>query len=180
MFIQESVKLRHVSAIAVAILSTGIIRHVSAIGIAILSTSIRILSAGITIAQVRVAGVEIFLSHERVGPSADLLFHTRVVLKIRIELRMALQVLRVVDQGRRFAKLVGNFAMAIEKLIKSRQVPARDVIAWDSLPVLRGRSLDSLPVLRGRSLDSLLVLRGRRLRVRGTRETQRHHRSTDN
>jgi hypothetical protein len=88
---------------------------------------------------------------------------------------MALQVLRIVDQGRRFAKLVGNFAMAIEKLVKSRQVPVRDVIALDSLPVLRGRSLDSLPVLRRRSL------RGRRLRVRGTRETQRcHHRRTEN
>jgi hypothetical protein len=39
--------------------------------------------------------------------------------------------------------------MVIQKLIELRQVPARDVITWDSLPVLvRG----SLPVLRGRRL----------------------------
>ena len=58
---------------------------------------------------------------------------------------MALQELRVIDQGRRFANLVGNFAMGIEKLVKSRQVPPRDVIAWDicyGLPFL----LDSLRV----------------------------------
>ena len=145
MFIEEPVKARHVSAIVIAI-------RVSAIGITILSS-------GITIAQVPVAAVAIFQAHERVGALADLLFHTRVILKIRIELRMALQELRVVDQGRRFAKLVGNFPMAIEKLVKSRQVPARDVIAWDSWY--------RLPFL----LYSWPILRGGRLRVRETRET---------
>jgi len=184
MSIEESVKIRRVSAIGIAIryvsavdivsaagvairhvFAIGIvsaagiaIRHVSAIGIAS-AVEIAILPTGITIAQVRVAAVEIFQSHERAGLLADLLFHTRVILKIRIELRMALQELRVVDQGRRFAKLVGNFAMAIEKLIKSRQVPARDVIALDSLPILRGRGL----------------------RVHGTRDTQeRRRRRTEN
>jgi hypothetical protein len=158
MSIQESVKIRNVSAIAIAI------RHISAIGIAILST-------GIAIAQVRVVAVGIFQSYERVGLLADLLFHARVRLKIRIELRMALQELRVVDQGWRFANLFGNFAMAIEKLIKSGQVPARDVIDWGSRPVLLGRN--SLPVLRSRG--------SRRLRKRGTREAQqRHRRRTEN
>ena len=44
---------------------------------------------------------------------------------------MLLQVLRIVNQGRCFAKLIGNFAMSIEKLVKLRQVPASDVIARD-------------------------------------------------
>jgi hypothetical protein len=73
---------------------------------------------------------------------------------------MALQELRVVDQGRRFAKLAGNFAMAIEKLVESRQVPAGDVIAWDRLPILRS------------VLDSRLDLRGRRLRLRARGTTE--------
>src|ERR1700722_8540505 len=148
MFIQESVKIRYVSAIlptgnmilsigiatlstGIRILSTGI--TISSTGITISSSGITILSVGIatlstgitsigiTIAHVRIAAVGILQSHERIGLLADLLFHTRVVLKIRIELRMALQVLRVVDQGRRLAKLVGNFAMSIEKLVKSRR-----------------------------------------------------------
>src|ERR1700677_1140296 len=114
MLIQESVKTRYVSAI----LSTGI--TILPIGITILSSGNTILSTSITIAHARIAAVGIFQSHERVGLLADLLFHTRMVLKIRIELRMALQVLRVVDQRRRFTKLVGNLAMAIEKLVKSR------------------------------------------------------------
>ncbi len=152
MFIEESIKIHHVSAIGIAIRHVSVsavviaIRSVSPIGIAILST-------GITIALIRVAGVKIFEPHERVRPLTDLLFHTRVILKICIKLRMALQELRVVDQGRRFAKLVGNFSMTIKKLIKSRQVSACDVIALDSLPVLRGR----------------------RLRMRATREAQQRH-----
>jgi hypothetical protein len=60
---------------------------------------------------------------------------------------MLLQVLRIVNQGRCFAKLIGNFAMAIEKLVKLRQVPAGNVIARHSLPVWWGGN--SLPILRG-------------------------------
>ncbi|MGC2297584.1 MAG: hypothetical protein WA476_02200 [Acidobacteriaceae bacterium] len=160
MVIEEPVKARYVSAIGIAI------RHVSAVGITILSAGsvgITILSAGITIAQVRVAGVEIFQPHEGVGPFADLLFHTGVILKVRVELRMALEKLRVVDQGRRFAKLAGNFAMVVEKLIESRQVSARNVVVGgESLAILLGRRL----LLRG------LHLRGRRLRARGLGEKQ--------
>ena len=149
--------------LCIAILSTG-------------SIGITIWSAGITIAQVRVAGVLIFQSHERVGPLADLLFHARVILKICVELWMFFEELRVVDQRWCLAKLAGNFAMAIEKLIESRQVPPRDVIGLDSRPVL----LASLPVLHGS------VLRGpglcaRRLRVHRIREIQqRHRRRTEN
>ena len=151
MIIEEPVEIRHVSAVIIAIC------HVSAVSVAILPT-------GITIAHVRIPGVGIFQPHERVGALADLLLHTRVVLKIRIELRMVLQKLRIVDQRRCFAKLVGNFTMAIEKLIESSQVPACDVIAGNRLPILR----DHLPVLLcGRSLDS----RGRGLRARRIRDT---------
>src|SRR5580698_6780824 len=153
MVIEEPAKARYVSAIGITI------RHVSAVCIAIQSTGsigITIWSAGITIAQVRVAGVAIFQPHERVGLFADLLFHTGVILKVRVELRMALHVLRVVDQGRRFAKLVGNFAVVVEKLIESRQISARDVVVvGESLAALLGRGL----LLRG------LLLRGRRLRA---------------
>src|SRR5580698_4143136 len=133
MLIQKSIETRHVSAIVIPI------RHVPAVGVAILP-------AGITIAQVRVAGVLIFQSHERVGPLADLLFHARVILKICVELWMFFEELRVVYQRWCLAKLAGNFAMAIEKLIESRQVPPRDVIGLDSRPVLHGS------VLRGPSL----------------------------
>jgi hypothetical protein len=182
------IAIRHVSAIVVAIRDVATIvvaiRRVSAIGIAIRNVSaiviairpvsaidIAILSSGIAIAQVRVAAVGVFKSYERVRLLADLLSHARVRLKIRIEFRVALQKLRVVDQGRRFANLFGNFTMAIEKLIKSRQVPARDVIAWGSLPVWLGQS--SLTVLRSRG--------GRRLRKRGTWEAQPcRHRRTEN
>src|ERR1700734_3110508 len=80
MFIEESVKVRHVSAIVIAI------RHVSAVGITTLS--------GITVAHTSIARVEIFQSHERVGPLADLLFRAGVVLKVRIELRMSFEKLR--------------------------------------------------------------------------------------
>jgi hypothetical protein len=164
MSVQESIKTCHVSAIVVAIRVPAIgvaIRHVSAIVIAIRVSTIgvAILSTGITIAQVPVAAVAIFQAHERVGVLADLLPDTRVILKICVELRMALQELRVVNQGRCFAKLVGNFVMGVEKLVKSRQVPARDVIAWDSWC--------RLPFL----LDSGPILRSRRLRGRETRET---------
>jgi hypothetical protein len=135
MTVEEPVEIRHISAVAITIAI-----HVSAVGVTILP-------GGITIAQVVVAGVEIFQSHERVRLLADLLFHTCVVLKIGVELRMALQILRIGNQGRCLAKLVGNFAMAIEKLVKLRQVSASNVIAWNSLPVWGGR--DGLPVLRG-------------------------------
>lgn len=133
MSIQESVEIRHVSAISV-VSAIGIailpIRHVSAVGIAILPICI-------AVAQVSVARVSIFQTHESVGLLADLLFHARMILKICIELRVTLQILRIVNQGWRLAKLAGNFAMVIEKLIEPRQISARDVIG------LRGGSLSS-------------------------------------
>jgi hypothetical protein len=140
--IEESVKIREVSllSIASAIGIASTIRVATATSIAS-AISMAILSTGIAIAQVPVATVAIFQSHERVGVLADLLFHTRVILKIRIELRMILQELRGVDEGRRFAKLVGNFVVAVKKLIESGHVSVHDVIALDSLPVLRGRRL---------------------------------------
>jgi hypothetical protein len=111
------------------------------------------LSVSIPITQARVAGVLTFQTHKRAGLRADLLFYARVVLKIRAERRVALQKLRVVDQGRRSAKLLGYFAMAIEKLVEAREVAAGDVIA--ALGALSISDLGGLPVL---VLVSLLVL----------------------
>jgi hypothetical protein len=195
MVVEESIQTRGVGATVVAISSGAIGIAISrgaiasavssgAVGIAILSTcvtiastissgavGIAILSTCVTIAQVRIAAIEIFQSHEGVRPLADLLLYARVIREIPIELRMTLQELWVVDQRRRSAQLVGNFAMTIEKLIEARQVSARDVIAWYILPPL-------LPVLRGRGLHGCR-LRGRRLRVTSTREPQQR-RCTEN
>jgi hypothetical protein len=195
MVIEEAVEARGVAAIGIAILSTGVaILGIDiallgvgwSIGIAILTTDIAILTGiavltrgiaitcigvailthGIPIAEAPVVAVEIFRSHERVGPLGDLLSHAGVILEIRIERRMVLDELRIVDQGRRLAQLIGNFAMGIEKLVKPGQVPAGDVIAADIVAVL--------------GLDSPLILRGRRLCVRGIWETQRDHGCTEN
>ena len=124
-----------IHAIGVTILAVGLPVGIPihTIGVTILAVGltigIAILAVGITIAQAAVVAVEIFGSHERVGTLADLLLHAGVVLEIGIELRMALQELRVVDQGRRSAQLLGGLAMAIEEPVKLRQVPAGDVIA---------------------------------------------------
>ena len=168
MVIQESREILQLcaisifSAVGIPILSTGILPT------SILSTGITIpilsagilptgilttgnLPAGITIPQVLVAGVVIGIFHELVGVLAYLLFHTRVILKVRFEFRIALQELRVVHQGWSFAKFLAKFGFAVEKLIESRQIPARDVIGLAALAVL--------------ALGSLLILRGRRLRM---------------
>jgi len=157
------------------------------------------LSVRITIAQACVAGVLTFQTHKRAGLRAYLLFYARVVLKIRAERGVALQEPRVVDQGRRSAKLLGYFAMAIEKLVEPRQVAARDAIAalgTLSIVGLDCLGLDGLPVLVlvsawGSLLgwvsllvlgwDGLSVLRGRRLRVHGKWATQqRNERCAEN
>jgi hypothetical protein len=153
MVIQESREILQLCAISIF----------SAVGISILTTGVLstgilpagILPAGITIPQVFVAGVVIGIFHELVGVLAYLALHARVILKVRFEFRIALQELRVVHQGWSFAKFLAKFGFAVEKLIESRQIPARDVIGLAALAVL---ALGSL-------LISLLILRGRRLRM---------------
>src|SRR5580704_14784374 len=112
MFIQEPVEFRTVPVVGITISSVGI----------------AISSASISVACVMIAVVEILQSHERIRPLADLLFNTGMVLQIPVQLGMALQELRVIDQGRRPTKLLGIFAMTIQELIESRQVPACDVV----------------------------------------------------
>jgi hypothetical protein len=98
MAIEKLVEIRDVSAIGIAIWSNSITILPLSADIAILSLSDRLsLSASITISQARVTGVLTFQPHKRIGLCADLLFHARVVLKIRAERRVGLQELRVVD-----------------------------------------------------------------------------------
>lgn len=144
-------------------LTSGITILIRIPAICISAVGIAILAARITIAKVRVACVEIFESHERVGTLADLLLHARVILEICIQFGMAAQELRVVHQRRRFAELFCDVAMAIQKLIEARQIPARNVVAWVSLPVLR-------------ALHSLPVLGGCRLRLRWARDPEQRQR----
>jgi hypothetical protein len=151
MFIKESVKISRFPAFGITVLSAVIPIAIPIARIAIFSISIGIAiscvvitissAADIAVACIRIASIEILQPHERVGLLTDLLFHTWMVLQILVQLRMALQELRVVHQSRRSPKLFGIFAMAIQELIESRQVPACDVIVLCNLPVLRGRRL---------------------------------------
>ena len=137
-------------AIAVAVLCVGIAIGVPVtilcVGIAI-GITIAVLPVGIpigvtiSISPVGIPIAGVFEPHERVRVVADFAFHTRVFLQVGIELVMVLQVLRVVNQGWRLAKVSSDVAMAIKELIELRQVPAGDVIGLCCRSVLRGWGL---------------------------------------
>jgi hypothetical protein len=82
---------------AIGIANLFAICYTSPIGI-VPAAGIAILSTGVTIAHARIVVVETLKPHERIRALADLLLNTRVFLQIRIQVRMALQELRVVDQ----------------------------------------------------------------------------------
>ncbi len=78
----------------------------------------------ITIAPVRIAVEGIFLPHEGIRVLPYLVANSRVVLKVRFEGRMVPQEISIVQQGRIFANLFGNFTMTIEEPVETRHVSA--------------------------------------------------------
>ena len=130
--IQEAVKIRILSAVGLAILPIRVAISIGItilfVGVAVACVGIAISLASIAVARVVIAVIEFLQSHERIRPSANLLFHTWMVLQIAVQLRMALQELRVIDQRRRFAKLFGIFTMTVQELVESRQIPSCDFV----------------------------------------------------
>jgi hypothetical protein len=132
--IEEAVEIRHVPLVAIP--------------------------AGVTIAHVGVAVEGIFLVHEGPWILTYLVANTGVIPVVSFQSRMVPQEIPIVEQGRIFANLFGNFAVFIQELIETRHVSAIAASVEVS-------ALASLPFLLGRCLR----LRGGRLRVRGSRET---------
>ena len=76
----------------------------------------------IAIAHVRVAGI--FLPHEGIRVLPYLIANSRVVLEVSLQSRMVPHEISIVQQGRVFAYLLGNFTMSIEESIKTCHVSA--------------------------------------------------------
>ncbi|HEY1803664.1 MAG TPA: hypothetical protein VGG45_04220 [Terracidiphilus sp.] len=110
--VQKAVKTSHVRAVSVAIVMTGIAVGITVVG-PIAAISISILPIRVTVAEIPIMVVRILESHKCVRLLGDLLLYAGVILQIRIELRMPLQVLRIVDQRGRSAKLIRNVAMPV-------------------------------------------------------------------
>src|SRR5580693_3376669 len=77
----------------------------------------------LAIAIVLTTIVTIFCVHEGIRVLFYLVANARMVLQIGLQLRMAPHELLVVYQGRILAKLLGGFAVGIEKLIEARHFP---------------------------------------------------------
>jgi hypothetical protein len=116
MFIQESVEIRHVSLVAIPV--------------------------AVTIAHVRAAVEGIFLVHEGPWILTYLIVNTGVIPEVSFESRMFPQEISIVEQGRIFANLFGNFTVFIQELVETRYVSAIaasvEVSALASLPLLLG------------------------------------------
>jgi hypothetical protein len=136
MFVEKAIEARDIPAVPIAPASVVTIAIEPVSAIVISAARILPLPAGIAVARIVIAVVSILKPHKCIWLLADLLFHTGMFLEIRVELTMAIQELRVVNQRRRSAKLFGGFAMAIEKLVEPRQISARNVIVLRGLPVL--------------------------------------------
>src|ERR1700722_2270639 len=104
MFIQEAIELRNIPAIAVAVFA-----------------------APITIANLGIAVVAIFLAHERVWILPQLVANSRMVSEKILQRRMALHEFSVVRERRILAHLFGNLTMSIEEAVELRQIPAVSV-----------------------------------------------------
>jgi hypothetical protein len=63
-----------------------------------------------------------------------------MVLQISLEGRMVLRKFLVIYERRIFAKLLGNFAVAVQELIEIRQFLARSVVVLNR-PILGGRGI---------------------------------------
>ena len=95
----------------------------------------------ITITIVLTAIVTGFLTHEGVRITLDLLLHSRMILQISLQSRMLIHIIIVIDERRIFAKLVGQFGMAVQELIEVREFLASSVVALKSWSILSGRGL---------------------------------------
>src|SRR5579863_3586772 len=77
---------------------------------------------------VGVAGVEaLFPMHERVGLLLELLLQLWMLRQELLQFGMVLNEFPLVDEGRIFFQLLGDFGMAIQKAIHIRQFAARNI-----------------------------------------------------
>ena len=120
MAVQEAVKTRQFLAVGITIAVDGLAIGVAiAVGITVL---IGHLAVGVTVAIVLLAVVPIFRLHESVGVFSDFLANRWMVLQISLQRRMVLRKFLVIYERRIFAKLLGRFAMVIQKLIEIREL----------------------------------------------------------
>src|SRR5882757_11206414 len=86
-----------------------------------------LLAAIVVVACVFTAVIAIFLPHEIVGVFFDLFAYAGMVLQKGLQFRMRLHVILIVHERWIVTKLLGNFLVAVQKLIKARQFLARNV-----------------------------------------------------
>src|SRR5260370_38991737 len=89
-------------------------------------------TASIVFARVLLAVIAIFLPHEIVGVFFDLFAYAGMVLQKGLQFRMPLHVIPIVHKRWIVAKLLRNFLVVVQKLIKSRQFLACNVAIWRS------------------------------------------------
>src|ERR1700733_6391448 len=99
------------------------------------------LNVAIPIAIVFMAVETGLLTHECVRIVLDLLAHGRMILQISLQGRMLLHIVIVIDERRIFAKLIGEFGMAVQELVEVRAFLAGSVVALKSRSILSGRRL---------------------------------------
>src|SRR5260370_38753053 len=98
----------------------------------------QLLATDVVFACVFAAVIAIFLPHEIVWVFFDLFAYARMVLQKGLQFRMRLHVFLIVHERRIVTKLLGNFLVVVQKLIKARQFLACNVAAWRSSALLRG------------------------------------------
>src|SRR4029077_18501027 len=102
-----------------------------------------LLTTDVVIACVFLAVIAIFLPHEIIWIFLYFFAYARMVLQKGLQFRMPLHVVLIVHERRIVTKLLGNFLVAVQKLIKARQFLACNVAVWRSSTLLRrgGRGL---------------------------------------
>lgn len=96
-----------------------------------------LLTTDVVIACVFSAIITIFLPHEIIWIFFYFFAYARMVLQKGLQFRMPLYVILIVHERRIAAKLLGNFLVAVQKLIKARQFLACNVAVWRSSALLR-------------------------------------------
>src|SRR5258708_29610592 len=97
-----------------------------------------LLTTDVVIACVFSAVIAIFLPHEIIWIFFYFFAYARMVLQKGLQFRMPLYVILIVHERRIVAELLGDFLVAVQKLIKARQFLARNVAVWRSSALLRG------------------------------------------
>ena len=82
--------------------------------------------------------IALLLMHERIGIVSEFFAHTRMLLQVLLQVRVILHEALIADERRILAKLLGDFRMAIQKLVGALDFPLMrgDVVVFAAVVAL--------------------------------------------